>query len=254
MKKSVLITGATSGIGQACAHVFAKNGYRIIITGRREDRLGAFKQELADLYNAEAHTLCFDVRNRDEVQEKLGQNAFDFADVDILINNAGLAAGKDPIQMGNPDNWARMIDTNIKGVLHVSEVIIPRMIARGSGHIINVSSTAGKEVYPGGNVYCATKHAVEALTEGMRQDLLPHGIRVGRVSPGMVETEFSLVRFEGDKQKANDTYRGFTPLTAADVADAIYYMATRPPHVCINDLVILPTAQANSYLVERKPS
>jgi NADP-dependent 3-hydroxy acid dehydrogenase YdfG len=252
MNKSVLITGATSGIGQACAHIFAKNGFRLVITGRRKDRLFKLMMELLDVYDAEVLAVDFDVSNRDEVQERLGQNAKDFRDVDILINNAGLAAGKDPIQSGNPDNWARMIDTNIKGILNVSEVIIPQMIQKNSGHIINVSSTAGKEVYPGGNVYCATKHAVEALTEGMRQDLLPHNIRVGRVSPGMVETEFSLVRFDGDKQKAATTYAGMMPLTAADVADAIFYMATRPPHVCINDLVILPTAQANSYLVERK--
>lgn len=252
MKKSVLITGATSGIGQACAHIFAKNGYITIIAGRRKDRLKKLMVELLNSYGAEVLAVDFDVRNREEVQERLGQNAIDFRDVDILINNAGLAAGKDPIQSGNPDNWNRMIDTNIKGILNVSEVVIPHMIKKQSGHIINVSSTAGKETYPGGNVYCATKHAVEALTEGMRQDLLPHNIRVGRVSPGMVDTEFSLVRFAGNKAQADATYVGFTPLAAADVADAIFYMATRPPHVCINDLVILPTAQANSYLVERK--
>lgn len=251
MNKTVLITGATSGIGRACAHQFAREKYRLIITGRREDRLQDLKNELEKTNSAEVLTLCFDVRNQSEVEVALKHLPQAWQNVDILINNAGLAAGKDPIQSGKRDNWERMIDTNIKGVLYVSEQIIPQMIARNSGHIVNVGSTAGKETYPGGNVYCATKHAVEAITEGMRQDLLQHNIRVSRVCPGMVDTEFSLVRFDGDQQKADATYQGMQPLRPEDVADAIYYMVTRPPHVCVNDLVLLPTAQANSYLVHR---
>ena len=251
MNKTVLITGATAGIGKACAKLFAQNKYRIIITGRRKERLEQLVDELKEAYDAEVLPLTFDVRDQAAVAAALANLPRDWQQVDILLNNAGLAAGKDPIQSGKRDNWERMIDTNVKGLLYVSEQIIPQMVARKSGHIINVSSTAGKEAYPGGNVYCASKHAVEAITEGMRQDLLPYNIRVSRVSPGMVETEFSLVRFDGDQQAADATYQGMEPLHPEDVADAIYYMATRPPHVCVNDLVLLPTAQANSYLVHR---
>lgn len=252
MNKTVFITGATSGIGKACAQLFAENNYRLIITGRRAERLSELAQELAKKYDAAVWPLTFDVRDQNAVAKAIGSLPTEWQNIDILINNAGLAAGKDPIQSGKRNNWERMIDTNVKGLLYVSEQIIPQMIARNNGHIINVSSTAGKEAYPGGNVYCASKHAVEALTEGMRQDLLPHNIRVSRVSPGMVETEFSLVRFDGDKNAADATYKGFEPLHAEDVADAIYYMASRPAHVCVNDLVLLPTAQANSYFVHKK--
>lgn len=251
MNKTVLITGATAGIGKACAKLFAQNKYRIIITGRRKERLEHLADELKETYKTEVLPLTFDVRDQAAVAAALANLPQDWQQVDILLNNAGLAAGKDPIQSGKRDNWERMIDTNVKGLLYVSEQIVPQMVARKSGHIINVSSTAGKEAYPGGNVYCASKHAVEAITEGMRQDLLPYNIRVSRVSPGMVETEFSLVRFDGDQQAADATYQGMEPLHPEDVADAIYYMATRPPHVCVNDLVLLPTAQANSYLVHR---
>jgi len=251
MNKTVLITGATSGIGKACAHHFAREKYRVIITGRRDDRLKELKVALESNFGAEVYMLAFDVRNQKQVEQALKSLPENWQHIDILINNAGLAAGKDPIQSGKRDDWERMIDTNIKGVLYVSEQIIPGMIARKSGHIVNVGSTAGKETYPGGNVYCATKHAVEAITDGMRQDLLPHNIRVSRVCPGMVLTEFSLVRFAGDQQKADATYSGMQPLLPEDVADAIYYMVTRPPHVCVNDMVLLPTAQANSYLVHR---
>ncbi len=251
MNKTVLITGATSGIGKACAHQFAREKYRIIVTGRRADRLAELKVALQSVFSAEVYTLAFDVRNQKQVEQALKSLPENWLHIDILINNAGLAAGKDPIQSVKREDWERMIDTNIKGVLYVSEQIIPGMIARNSGHIVNVGSTAGKETYPGGNVYCATKHAVEAITEGMRQDLLPHNIRVSRVCPGMVETEFSLVRFAGDQQKADATYQGMQPLRPEDVADAIYFMVTRPPHVCVNDLVLLPTAQANSYFVHR---
>lgn len=251
MNQTVLITGATAGIGKACAALFAQNKYRVICTGRRQERLQALANELHNRYQAEVLPLTFDVRDQAMVENTLRNVPDDWRQVDILINNAGLAAGKDPIQQGKRDNWERMIDTNVKGLLYVSEQIIPQMVARKSGHIINVSSTAGKETYPGGNVYCASKHAVESITEGMRQDLLPYNIRVSRVSPGMVETEFSMVRFEGNQQAAKATYQGMTPLRAEDVADAIYYMATRPAHVCVNDLVLLPTAQANSYVVQR---
>lgn len=247
----MLITGATSGIGKACAQLFGREKYRVIVTGRREARLARLKDELYATYGGEIYTLHFDVRNQAEVELAIKSLPENWKQVDILINNAGLAAGKDPIQSGRRDNWERMIDTNIKGVLYVSEQIIPQMIARNNGHIVNIGSTAGKETYPGGNVYCATKHAVEAITEGMRQDLLPHNIRVSRVCPGMVETEFSLVRFDGDQQKADATYTGMQPLHPEDVADAIFYIVTRPPHICVNDLVLLPTAQANSYLVNR---
>lgn len=252
MNKTVLITGATAGIGHACAQLFAKEGYRIIITGRRAERLQALAEKLKNKYDVAVHALPFDVRDQLAVEKSIHSLPEEWKQVDILINNAGLAAGRDAIQDGKRTNWERMIDTNVKGLLYVSEQIMPQMIARKSGHIVNVSSTAGKETYPGGNVYCASKHAVEAITEGMRQDLLPHNIRVSRVSPGMVETEFSLVRFDGDKRAADAAYNGFEPLHPEDVADAIYYMVTRPPHVCVNDLVLLPTAQANSYLVHRE--
>lgn len=252
MNKTVLITGATAGIGQASARLFAKNGYRLIITGRRAERLEELARKLKAESNVEVLPLVFDVRDQEAVQKALSGLPMSWQEIDILLNNAGLAAGKDPIQSGKRENWERMLDTNVKGLLYVSEQIIPQMIARKSGHIVNVSSTAGKETYPGGNVYCASKHAVEAITDGMRQDLLPYNIRVSKVCPGMVETEFSLVRFDGDQAAADATYKGFEPLHPEDIADAIYYMVTRPPHVCINDLVILPTAQANSYMVHRE--
>jgi len=252
MNKTVFITGATSGIGEATAHLFAQNKFNIIITGRRKERLEALATLLHEKYAVSVLPLQFDVRDQAAVEAAISAMPENWKNIDVLVNNAGLAAGKDAIQSGKRDNWERMIDTNVKGLLYVSEQIIPGMIARKSGHIINISSTAGKEAYAGGNVYCATKHAVEAITEGMRIDLLPHNIRVGRVSPGMVETEFSLVRFDGDKSTADATYAGLEPLHPEDVADAIYYMASRPAHVCINDLVILPTAQANSTTVFRK--
>lgn len=254
MNKTVFITGATAGIGHACAELFAKEGYRLIITGRRGDRLESLAEQLNSRYDSQVYSLPFDVRDQKAVERSIHGLPPNWKQIDILINNAGLAAGRDPIQSGKRDNWERMIDTNVKGLLYVSEQVIPGMIERKAGHIVNVGSTAGKETYPGGNVYCASKHAVEAITEGMRQDLLPHNIRVSRVCPGMVETEFSLVRFDGDQEAADATYSGFEPLHPEDVADAIHYMVTRPAHVCVNDLVLLPTAQANSYLVHRKNS
>lgn len=249
MNKRVLITGATSGIGEATAKLFAQHGYALILTGRRNERLEKLSKHLVDKYAVEVQTLCFDVREQQAVENALNSLPAEWKDIDILVNNAGLAAGKEAIQDGNRSNWERMIDTNVKGLLYISELIIPRMIAQKSGHIVNIGSIAGKDVYPGGNVYCASKFAVDALTQGMRQDLLPHNIKVSQVCPGMVETEFSIVRFDGDKEKAAAAYRGFEPLRAEDVADAIYYMASRPAHVCVNDMILMPTAQANSTMV-----
>ncbi len=245
----VFITVATAGIGKATAHLFAQHKCNIVITGRREQRLHSLADLLGDKYGIEVLPLTFDVCKQTEVQYAIENLPTNWKNIDVLINNAGLAAGKDAIQNGKRNNWERMIDTNVKGLLYVSEQIISGMIERKNGHIINVSSTAGKEAYPGGNVYCASKHAVEAITKGMRIDLLPHNIRVSQISPGMVETEFSIVRYDGDKKAADETYTGMQPLKAEDVADAIYYMASRPAHVCVNDLVLLPTAQSNSTTV-----
>lgn len=246
MKKTVLITGATAGIGKACARIFARNGYRLIITGRRSELLDDLKTSLNQLFNAQVYLLNFDIRDKQQVEQAIDNLPSEWKSVDILINNAGLAAGLDPIQSGNIDDWERMIDTNIKGLLYMSRKIIPLMIERKCGHIINLSSIAGKEVYPAGNVYCATKHAVSALTRSMRIDLLPYGIKVSSICPGMVETEFSTIRFHGDAKKAQKVYEGLTPLSADDIAETIYFMATRPPHVNLDDVQIMPTAQASS--------
>ncbi len=248
MKKIALITGATAGIGEAVAVKFAQTGYRLIITGRRKELLEQVSHHLSDKYGIDVLPLCFDVRVQSEVEKYLGQLPTDWQDIDVLVNNAGLAVGLSSVQEGVVDDWERMIDTNIKGLLYVSRVITPLMIKRGKGHVINIGSIAGKEVYPNGNVYCATKHAVNALSAGMRMDLLPHGIRVTQICPGAVETEFSVVRFKGDQQRADDVYKGFEPLRAQDIAEAIYFAATQPPHVNINDLVIMPTAQAGTMV------
>lgn len=248
MRKTVLITGATSGIGLACAEVFAKAGYRLVLTGRRETLLADLTARLALDYDVEVFGTVLDVRNAAAVAATIEGLPSPFDVIDILINNAGLAAGLSPLHQGDLLDWEQMIDTNVKGLLYVSRAVSRRMVERGSGHIINLGSVAGKEVYPNGNVYCATKHAVDALTKGMRQEFLPHGIRVSQISPGMVETEFSLVRFHGDADRAKAVYEGYAPLQASDIADAIFYMATVPAHVCINDLWIMPTTQANSYL------
>ncbi|MGO4820143.1 MULTISPECIES: SDR family NAD(P)-dependent oxidoreductase [unclassified Flavobacterium] len=249
MTKTVLITGATSGIGKATAQLLARNKYTIILCGRREDRLIALKKELSEL--TEVHTLQFDVRDKKAVFEAINSLPETFSTIDILINNAGNAHGLDPIQTGDLDDWDAMIDINVKGLLYVSKAIIPQMIERRSGHIINIGSTAAKEVYPNGNVYCASKHAVDALNQGMRIDLNPYGIRVGGIHPGMVETEFSEVRFKGDTQKAENVYKGFTPLQAEDIADIIHFVVSRPYHVNIADLVVMSTAQASSTIVKR---
>jgi 3-hydroxy acid dehydrogenase/malonic semialdehyde reductase len=232
MSKIVLITGATSGIGAACAETFAQQQYNLIITGRRLERLEDLKTKLQNQFKIKVMILCFD--------------PVEWKAVDVLINNAGLSKGLEPLQDGNYDNWDTMIDTNIKGLLYVSKIVSNWMIKRKSGHIFNIGSIAGKEVYPNGNVYCATKHAVDALNKAMRLDLLPYGIKVTGIHPGAVETEFSVVRFNGNQEKADQVYKGFDPLLAIDVAETILFVANRPAHVNINDLIIMPTAQASS--------
>ena len=249
MQKTALITGATSGIGKATAQRFAKEGIRLVICGRREGALEELKSELSTL--TDVHSLLFDVRDKSVVQAALNSVPEEFSTIDILINNAGNAHGLDPIQSGSMDDWEAMIDINVKGLLNVSKPIITKMIAQNSGHIINIGSTAGKEVYPNGNVYCASKHAVDALNQGMRMDLNQYGIRVGAVNPGMVETAFSEVRFKGDKERASKVYQGFDALQAEDIADIIYFVVSRPYHVNIADLIVMPTAQASSTIVRR---
>ncbi|NMH88869.1 SDR family NAD(P)-dependent oxidoreductase [Flavivirga algicola] len=249
MKKTVLITGATSGIGEATAYEFAKQGINLILCGRRLRRLDTIQKALERLTNV--HTLNFDVRDKAKTLEAIESLPDAFKTIDILINNAGNAHGLDPINEGNLDDWDAMMDINVKGLLYVSKAVIPQMTARQSGHIINIGSSAGKEVYPKGNVYCASKHAVLAITEGMRIDLNPFGIKVGSVNPGLVETEFSQVRFKGDKI-ADSVYRGFKALQAKDIAEIIYFAISRPPHVNIADLLVFPTAQANSVTVKKE--
>jgi len=249
MNKTALITGATSGIGKATAIVLAKNNFNVVLCGRREDRLQELYEELSQYTSV--HTLTFDVRNKEAVAAQIGSLPEAFATIDVLINNAGNAHGLDPIQNGSEDDWDAMIDINVKGLLYVSKAIIPQMAARKSGHIINIGSTAAKEVYPNGNVYCASKHAVDALNQGMRMDLNPFGIRVGAIHPGMVATEFSEVRFKGDTERAANVYKGFTPLQPEDIADIIHFVITRPYHVNIADLIVMSTAQASSTIVNK---
>lgn len=252
MKRTVLITGASSGIGEATARRLAKEGYRLIITARRQERLEDLTQELRSNYGSEVLALTFDVRILEQVQQYLGNLPEEWQAIDILINNAGLAAGLSPIHESNIDEWERMIDTNIKGLLYVTRTITPGMKERQRGHIINISSIAGREVYPNGNVYCGTKHAVQALGQGMRLDLLPWGIKVTQICPGAVETEFSIVRFDGDKERADRVYDGFTPLTAEDIADTISYVLSVPEHVNISEMLVMPTAQASAHLTHRQ--
>ena len=246
MNKIALITGATSGIGRATAVTLAQNNFDIIITGRRKELLEDLEKEIKSKSSGEVHILHFDVRNKEEVDKAVDSLPQNWQNIDVLVNNAGLAVGLNHIQEGVIDDWERMIDTNIKGLLYVTRKVSPRMIEKKHGHIINIGSTAGKEAYEKGNVYCGTKHAVDAITKGMRIDMLKHKIKVTAINPGMVETEFSLVRFKGDKEKADNVYKGFTPLYGKDIADAILYVVTRPEHVCINDMIITATAQANS--------
>ena len=249
MKKTALITGATSGIGRATATLFAKNNYKVILCGRREDRLLEVQKELSEF--TETHTLLFDVRDKKAVFKKINSLPETFANIDVLINNAGNAHGLDPIQNGDLDDWDAMIDINVKGLLYVSKAVIPIMIERKSGHIINIGSVAGKEVYPNGNVYCASKFAVDALNKSMKMDLNPYGIRVGAIHPGLVNSEFSEVRFKGDVERAANTYKGIQPLVPEDIADIIHFVVSRPYHVNIADLIIMPTAQASATIVKR---
>ncbi len=246
-----LITGASSGIGKSTAIEFAKHGYDLIITGRRAERLAELKTFLTKEYTVNVLDLCFDIRDSKQVETAVASIPEEFKKIDVLVNNAGLAAGLAGIQDGQLYHWEQMIDTNIKGLLYISKQVARLMISNKKGHIINIGSIAGKEVYANGNVYCATKHAVDALNKGMRIDLLPHGIRVSSVNPGMVETEFSIVRFDGDEERAKKVYENIVPLKPEDIAETIYWIAARPAHVNINDVIIMPTIQANSTTVLR---
>lgn len=249
MSKTALITGATSGIGKATAQLLAKNNYNIILCGRRKNRLDELENELSQFTNV--YCLEFDVSDKNSVFEKINSIPESFSKIDVLINNAGNAHGLDPIQEGDLEDWENMIDINLKGLLYVSKAIIPKMIAQKSGHIINIGSTAAKQVYPNGNVYCASKHAVDAINKGMKMDLNPYGIRVGAIHPGLVATEFSEVRFKGDTEKAANVYKGFTPLKPEDIADIIHFVISRPYHVNISDLVVMCTAQGSATIIQR---
>jgi 3-hydroxy acid dehydrogenase / malonic semialdehyde reductase len=249
MAKTVLITGASSGIGEATARLLAKNKYNLIICGRRKERLERLQNELSS--QAEVATLQFDVRNREAVFEAIESIPDKFKDIDVLINNAGNAHGLAPIQDGNMDDWDAMMDINVKGLLYVSKAILPRLVEKKSGHIVNIGSIAGKEVYGGGSVYCASKFAVDAINKGMLIDLNKYGIKVSAVNPGMVLTEFSLVRFKGNEEMAKKPYEGVQPLSAENVADVIHFIISRPAHVNLADVLLLPTAQASATIVNR---
>lgn len=251
MKRRVLITGATSGIGEATAWAFAAAGYNLLLTGRRSERLKALKRNLEENFECSVLLLCFDVRDRVATEAALGSLPEECRRVDVLVNNAGLASGLEHIDKGDHTDWNAMIDTNIKGLLNVTRIISAQMVERGSGHIVNLGSIAGTQPYENGNVYCATKHAVHGLSQAMRIDLLAHGIKVTEIRPGMVETEFSKVRFHGDEARAKAVYQGVEPLTGDDVADAILWAVEAPDHVNIDEIVLTPKAQANSYYVNR---
>ena len=250
--KTALITGTTSGFGKAFALRLAKLGYKLIITGRREERLNELTEHLKNEFSIDVLPLCFDVRDKEACKKAIDSIPTDFSSIDLLINNAGLAAGAAPFDESNEDDFERMIDTNIKGLIYITKLIVPEMIKRQSGHIVNISSIAGIDVYPNGSIYCASKHAVNAITKGLRIDLVKHDIKVSSISPGMVETEFALVRYNGDKDKAKAVYKGVIPLNAEDIADALEFIVTRPAHVSINDIQINPAQQANSYVINRK--
>lgn len=252
MSRIALVTGATAGIGKATAKILAKNGFDVIITGRRANRLIEVEEEIKKESNADVLSKNFDVRENNHVEDAINSLKGKWKNIDVLINNAGLAAGLTHIHEGDLYDWERMIDTNIKGLLFVTRAVSPGMVKRKKGHIVNIGSMAGREVYEKGNVYCSTKHAVDALTKGMRIDLVEHNIRVTSVNPGAVETEFSIVRFHGDKEKADKVYEGFEPLLEDDIAEAVLFAVNRPEHVNINDILIMPTAQANINKLVRK--
>ncbi len=252
MKKIALITGATSGIGKATAQILALNGYNLIITGRREELLNDLSASVKNETDAEVLSLCFDVRELKQVEEAVNSLNGKWENIDLLINNAGLAVGLEPVYEGVVDDWERMIDTNVKGLLYVSRLISPRMVAKESGHIINLSSIAGHEDYPKGAAYCASKHAVQSITKAMRIELLPFGVKVSSISPGMVDTEFSKIRFKGDAERAKNVYNGLTPLYAIDIAEAVLFMVTRPKHVNIDEIIIMPTDQASARDFRRR--
>lgn len=252
MNKTVLITGATAGIGKACAVKFAAAKFDLIITGRRNERLVELKKQLEKEYAIEVLPLCFDVQNRQATTETLTNIPERWQKIDVLINNAGLALGRDSFEDADMDDWETMLNSNVHGLLYVSKAVLPFMLAQGQGHIINMGSVAGKEVYEKGNVYCASKFAVDAITKSMRIDLLKNNIKVTGIHPGAVETEFSLVRFKGEESTAKAAYNGFTPLTPEDIADTVFYCVSLPPHVCINDLVITCSQQAGTYYFHKK--
>jgi 3-hydroxy acid dehydrogenase / malonic semialdehyde reductase len=250
MNKYVLITGATSGFGEATAKIFAENNWNLILTGRRKERLEKLEKELTTQYGIKVQSLCFDVRDLNAVNSAISGLSEELKNhLEILINNAGLAVGRGPIDSGIIEDWERMIDTNIKGLLYITRAVVPLLKQNKKGHIFNLGSIAGKEVYPGGNVYCATKHAVDALSKAMRIDLVEHKIKVTTIAPGAADTEFSTVRFKGDTNAASSVYEGYEPLMAQDIAETIYFVATRPQHVTINDLLIMPTAQASAMVL-----
>ncbi len=252
MSKIAMITGASAGIGEACAMEFARNGYNLLLTARRLDRLEVLAESLMAEYKVDVRILGMDVRSKQSVVDSFESLDDAWKHIDVLINNAGLSQGLDPLDQGDTDDWDRMIDTNIKGLLYVSRTVIPRMKERKAGHVINIGSIAGKEVYPNGNVYCATKHAVDALNKAMRMELLPYKIKVTALHPGAVNTEFSTVRFKGDVERADRVYEGFLPLLATDIADAAWYVVSRPAHVNINELIIMPASQANGTMINRE--
>ncbi len=250
--KIVFITGASAGIGHACAQAFAPQGAKLILAARRRDKLTGLAAELKAAFGTASHIVALDVRDRKAVAKTVAELPAKWKDIEVLVNNAGLSRGLDKVQEGKLADWEEMIDTNVKGLLYVSRAVLPGMVARGRGHVINIGSIAGREVYPGGNVYCATKFAVGALTKGMRLDLNGTGVRVSTVDPGLTETEFSMVRFHGDAEKAGKTYKGFMPLIAEDIAEAVVYCATRPLHVDVAEMLVLPTAQASTTMVSKK--
>jgi len=251
MTKTALITGATAGFGWSTSLLLARNGYRVAVTGRRKEKLTELEKEIRETTGSEVLVLAFDIRDHEAVRTAFEKMTGPWQNIDVLVNNAGLAAGFSPVHEGNVDDWERMIDTNIKGLLYITRLVTPRMVTRQSGHIINIGSVAGREAYENGNVYNATKFAVSGLTQAMRIDLVEFGIRVTAIDPGAADTEFSIVRFDGDTEKARAVYEGYTPLYADDIAEAVLFAVSRPPHVNVDDMLIMPTAQARTRKIKR---